>query len=145
MEIKISDRLKHARETKHLSLRAVSSIINITPQSLVEYEKGKSYPKLETLLELCDCYNVSLNYIVYGNELGLKLETDLQRNLEVCSSLFLTKKLVYDENNKISIICDDEINKYIGFLKIYDNYVNENPNLNNAIIERIIYFLNNSN
>ncbi len=133
-------RLKESRENCCLTLKQVTEKINITQQSIIEYEKGKIYPKIDMLKDLCDLYSVSVNYIIYGNEIGLSLSNCLQKELEVIISMYIFNKIKIN-NNKIYIV-DHNLNKYINyFIKFIDN--NDKYDIN--IIQKIINALNKIN
>ena len=63
------ERLKLARQLKKLSKQELSAKINLSVQTLTEWEKGKTIPKLESLYELSkglgfpiDFFNTETNY-----------------------------------------------------------------------------------
>lgn len=132
-------RLKKAREDQKMSLKDVTKKVNITQQSLIEYEKGNIYPKLDMLMFLCECYNVTLNYIVYGNNSGLLLENSMQKTIENIISLKIFDKIdIIDE--KHIYIKDKTLSKYLYYFNEFlTNYSKED--LSN--IETIIKAINN--
>ena len=106
------ERLKKAREDRNLSLMDVKNNTknHISPQTLIEYESGRVFPKLNVIVELCELYETSLNYIVYGQENAVRLNTTLKKALEVVFSLITYDKAYYDSEKKLTIITDSEIN-----------------------------------
>ena len=64
--IKISERLKAARERSGLKLNAVSVKAGIGTSSLSEFENGVREPSLSQLRKLADVYHLSLGFFVEG-------------------------------------------------------------------------------
>lgn len=59
-----SDRLKELREEKGLTQEQLSSILKISRQQLSTYETGKFEPNFETLVNIANYFNVSLDYLL---------------------------------------------------------------------------------
>lgn len=68
MEANWNTRLKKAREDAGLSLKEVSAleVFDISQQSLIKYEKGEVFPRIDLLEKMCRKYNVTVEYIMYG-------------------------------------------------------------------------------
>lgn len=60
----IGKRLKELRITRNLTQEELGKMINVTKVSICCYEKGTRLPSLETLSELADIFNVSIDYFV---------------------------------------------------------------------------------
>lgn len=63
MEI-FATRLKELRHEKAMTLKQVSSSLNMPLMTYANYEQGKRQPSLETLSLLCDFYDVSADYLI---------------------------------------------------------------------------------
>ncbi len=133
-------RLKKARIDKNLSLKDVTKQINITQQSLIEYEKGNIYPKLDMLVMLCDLYDASPNYIIYGNNIGLNLDNNIQREMETLITLLLNKKIKYNKNDYSFTLVDKYLKKYFYY---FIDFLDSNSKNDLKVIEKIIYALKN--
>lgn len=59
------DRLRHLRTLAGYSQQDLADIMNVTKQTISQYERGVRNPDKETALELCDIFNVSMDYL-YG-------------------------------------------------------------------------------
>ena len=59
-----SQRLKEIRLDKKLTLKQVSSMLNIPLTTYANYEQGVREPSLSTLNALCDVYGVSSDYLL---------------------------------------------------------------------------------
>lgn len=53
------------RKERHLTIEIAAEMINITPKALGNIELGKSKPKIETALLLCDIYGIPGGEIAY--------------------------------------------------------------------------------
>lgn len=60
--------LRQIRKEKKLNQQKVAMDLNITREALSHYENGKREPSLNTLLKMSDYFNVSINYLITGNE-----------------------------------------------------------------------------
>lgn len=57
-------KLRELRNAERLTLKDVSSTLNIRFQALSLYEKGECEPSLDVLCRLADFYGVSIDYIL---------------------------------------------------------------------------------
>ncbi|AEH47105.1 helix-turn-helix domain-containing protein [Parageobacillus thermoglucosidasius] len=64
----LGERLKLCREKKGLSQKEVAEKIGIKNNTLSNYESGERRPDYETLCKLADLYEVSLDYLIKGQE-----------------------------------------------------------------------------
>ena len=60
--------LKKIRKEKKLNQQKVAFDLNISRKSLSYYENGKRQPSLELLLDMSNYFNVSINYLITGEE-----------------------------------------------------------------------------
>lgn len=63
-------RLKQAREKAGILLKEVDSPnkVGISQQSVIKYEKGDIFPQINILEKMCQCYHVTIEWIMYGDE-----------------------------------------------------------------------------
>lgn len=59
----MQNRLKELRNKKHLTLKELGEQIEMSNNTLSQYETGKREPKLETWQKLADYFNVSVPYL----------------------------------------------------------------------------------
>lgn len=57
--------LKTARELSGLNQEEAAKILNITADTLRNYEKGKSYPDIPMLRQIENLYHVSYSQIIF--------------------------------------------------------------------------------
>ena len=60
--------LKNIRKIHNLNQQKVALDLNISREALSHYENGKRQPSLELLLKMSDYFNVSINYLITGQE-----------------------------------------------------------------------------
>lgn len=69
-------RLKEARKATNVSQEKLAELSGISVQTISSYETGHSAPVLENINDICVILNVSLDYLVYGEEHSRKLMND---------------------------------------------------------------------
>ena len=60
----LADRLKQCRKDEKLTQNQVAIFCGITENAYQNYELMTREPKLEILVQIADCYDVSLDYLV---------------------------------------------------------------------------------
>ena len=64
--------LKNIRKQRNLNQQKVAMDLNISREALSHYENGKREPSLNMLLKMSDYFNVSINYLITGEEFHKK-------------------------------------------------------------------------
>lgn len=60
--------LKNIRKQKDLNQLKVAMDLNISREALSYYENGKREPSLALLVKMSQYFNVSINYLITGEE-----------------------------------------------------------------------------
>ena len=60
--------LKKVRKKLKLNQQKVALDLNISREALSHYENGKRQPSLEMLIKMSQYFNVSINYLITGEE-----------------------------------------------------------------------------
>ena len=60
--------LKNIRKKRNLNQQKVAMDLNISREALSYYENGKREPSLALLVEMSKYVNVSINYLITGEE-----------------------------------------------------------------------------
>lgn len=60
------------RKQKKLNQQKVTIDLNISRESLSYYENGKREPSLQLLMDMSKYFNVSINYLISGEEFKSK-------------------------------------------------------------------------
>lgn len=69
--------LREKRKELNLTQQEVAEQLNVTRQTVSNWEVGKSYPDVPTLIEISNFYNLSLDYMLKGDvELMNKIKKD---------------------------------------------------------------------
>ena len=66
--------LKELREKNQLSQQKLASIINVSQQSIYKYENGLAEPDFNTLIDLADFFNTSVDYLIGNTDIYRKYE-----------------------------------------------------------------------
>lgn len=64
--------LQIIRKEKNLNQQKVAIDLNISREALSHYENGKRQPDLETLKKLSEYFNVSIDFLINGEEFKKK-------------------------------------------------------------------------
>lgn len=84
----IGERLKFYRETKNLTLDAVSEKLDISKELLEGWEKGTDEPDTPTVFRLGKIYGVSADMILFGGEGRAASQTMFPKSVEPQFSAF---------------------------------------------------------
>ena len=60
--------LKNIRKKRNLNQQKVAMDLNISREALSYYENGKREPSLILLVAMSEYFNVSINYLITGEE-----------------------------------------------------------------------------
>ena len=60
----ILKRLRDLREDHDLTQTEFAKIISVSQRVYSNYECGQVEPSLETLIKICDYYNISIDYLI---------------------------------------------------------------------------------
>ena len=60
--------LKKIRKQQNLNQQKVAIDLNISREALSHYETGKRKPTLALLVQMSEYFNVSINYLITGEE-----------------------------------------------------------------------------
>ena len=60
--------LKNIRKKRNLNQQKVAMDLNISREALSYYENGKREPSLSLLVDMSRYFNVSINYLITGEE-----------------------------------------------------------------------------
>lgn len=62
------ERLKALRKDRNWSQGQIAMKIGVDPQRISKYERGIIYPTTELALKIAELFEVSLDYLFYGND-----------------------------------------------------------------------------
>ena len=64
----MNNKLKALRKNSALTQKQIADVIGIDRSTYSYYENGKASPSLEVLVKIAKVFNVTLDYIIYGEE-----------------------------------------------------------------------------
>ena len=73
--------LYNIRKQRGMSQISLSTNIDVSQETISAYENGKSYPSVETLLKLCEIFNVSSDFLLDRTEISLTVKDFCDKNL----------------------------------------------------------------
>ena len=76
-------KLKNARNASHLTQEEVAEKLQISRQTLSNWENGKTYPDINSILKLSDLYGISLDHLLKDDEKMLK---HMEENMDTVKS-----------------------------------------------------------
>lgn len=77
-------RLKELRKQKHISQTDLAKALNMKQTTISSYEKGKTQPPIEVLIDIANYFNVSLDYLLerqYENKIDLASLSETKQNI----------------------------------------------------------------
>ncbi len=66
---KIGNKITNLRKDLNLTQADLSSTLYVTPQAVSKWEKGKSIPSIEVLIELTKLFNISIDFLLDDTEI----------------------------------------------------------------------------
>jgi len=70
MEIK--EKIKHYRKEKKWTQKELSEQLNVSDKTISSWETGRTYPDLDSLIELADLFEISLDELIIGDKKMIK-------------------------------------------------------------------------
>ena len=68
MEYDIGSKIKAARIEKKLTQEQVADLLGVSRQTISNWENEKSYPDIISVIKMSECYDVSLDYLLKGEQ-----------------------------------------------------------------------------
>lgn len=108
MQENLGERIKYQRKKHNFTQREVGDFLDISQSQLAKVESNERNLKLTKLLKLCDLFNVSEEYLLYG-------ENDYEKN-----------KLAFRKDNKsIELETLARMNRIVNNLKFMKDLYKE--------------------
>lgn len=95
--------LYRIRTEKHMSQLALSTKLGVAQETISAYERGKAFPGADTLVKLCDIFNVSADFMLDRTDVRYTINDFCDKNISVEELELLTafRKLTYPQKNKL--------------------------------------------
>ena len=69
LKIKLGMRIKYLRKAKNLTQEQLAEKLDVTRQTISNWENGKFYPDIDALVKISKCFNISLDDLLsYDNK-----------------------------------------------------------------------------
>lgn len=78
----VSNSIKKLREERGMTQDELAEKLNVTRQAVSNWETGKTQPDIETLTQLAEIFDVSVERIIYGRESKEKI-VHITRDVQV--------------------------------------------------------------
>ena len=78
-------RIKMRRKELHIKQAELAETLEISNNHMSSIENGRQKPSLDTFIRLCDCLNVTPDYLLLGSMHAYNLPQDILDKLRLCS------------------------------------------------------------
>lgn len=68
MEYDIGSKIQAARLEKNMTQEQVAGLLEVSRQTISNWENAKSYPDIVSVIKMSECYDVSLDYLLKGEQ-----------------------------------------------------------------------------
>ena len=76
------ERLKKLRRNSNMTQKELADYLGVVPSAVGKYERvPESYPSVEALIKIADCFHVSTDYLLRGEELTQAVENNISGSL----------------------------------------------------------------
>ncbi len=105
------ENIKKLRKQHNLSQQQLADILHISQQSVYKYEKDITSPDIETLANMADYFNTSIDYLVGYTDIPHKIEpvTDSMLNINEMTLVTNYRKLTSKQKCAINSLIDSYI------------------------------------
>lgn len=88
-----SERIKALRDQSGMTQQEVADKLNVTKQTISQYERGLRRPDIESLEAIADLYNVSADYLLGKTDITMQALTE--EELKILRSKIIAKYYKY--------------------------------------------------
>ena len=118
----IKDRIVSLRNEKNITQSQLAEELNISPSAIGMYEQGRRKPSYELLEEICDYFNVDMDYLMGRSDIKNRYQAGLKYDWE--------NKKEEKENDIFSQLTDEELVKLEKFKNMSTvMFMNEGNNI----------------
>lgn len=120
---KIGTKITNLRKDIHLTQADLANKLYVTPQAVSKWEKGKSIPSIEVLIELTSLFNISIDYLLDDTEILDDDYKSIFKNYSRAAALkkFINSKSPNNDVKKIFYLLEDSERKLIINMIISNN------------------------
>jgi transcriptional regulator with XRE-family HTH domain len=119
---KIGQILRELRKSRHMTQEDVSKLIHTDRSNVANYEKGRRFPPIDTVIVIAQFFNVSIDYLVLGkksksNNFFVDKEDETYKNLMAENTLLMDTELKLQEMVNLKDLEVQNLKKYINILE----------------------------
>jgi transcriptional regulator with XRE-family HTH domain len=81
----MGSRIKMRQKELHIKQAELAETLEISNNHMSSIENGRQKPSLDTFIRLCDCLNVTPDYLLLGSMHAYNLPQDILDKLRLCS------------------------------------------------------------
>ena len=119
----LGDKILKIRKDNKMSQEQFAEILNVTRQTVSNWENGKNYPDIETLIKISDKFNVSLDILLKGDKEMIKDINKKIKNNKVLKIIIVVLIVI------IALIVGLKIYETIDYYLEINNVDKDNPPL----------------
>ena len=94
MEYDIGSKIKKARLEKKLTQEQIAELLGVSRQTISNWENEKSYPDIISVIKMSECYDVSLDYLLKGEQKMNTYYEYLEESTNVVKSNIKRNKII---------------------------------------------------
>lgn len=138
----LDEKIKKIRKDNKMSQDDLAEVLNVTRQTISNWENGKNYPDIETLIEISNKFNISLDILLKEN---MNMVKEIDKNVKNTKKYKLI--LISIISIIVIIVCAFGIYgiKYLDTKDKLENKFNETLEENNFYKNRDGYYSMNYN
>jgi len=91
----VTKQLIHFRKLNGLTQDDLANKIHVSRQTISHWETGKNYPDIQSLLLLCDVYDISLDDLIHDDVKALKSKSTLKQTRWVLAGSIICIVITY--------------------------------------------------
>lgn len=96
--------LKSIRQKRKITQAIMASDLGIFQESISSYEKGKSYPSIDTLIKMADYLNTSVDYLLGRTDNDAPLDELSFKNMNPKTYKILNNFIMLNDKKKNDVI-----------------------------------------
>lgn len=77
--VDLGEKIKQIRKDNKMSQDDIAEVLNVTRQTISNWENGKNYPDIETLIKISDKFNISLDILLKNN---MNMVKEIDKNVK---------------------------------------------------------------
>lgn len=89
----IVERIQHLMYKTNTTTAMLTEKLSLTKKTITQWEHGKQSPSLDAIIKLSKYFNVTTDYLIFGNQSG-SLPYDQQMMIDLYNQLDDTSKVV---------------------------------------------------